>query len=174
VSSPIAASPDAPIIILVMGVSGSGKTTIGLLLAQQLGWQFADADSFHSAENIAKMRQGIPLTDRDRQPWLAALRQAIEHWLETKTQTVLACSALKAEYRQFLRPDPNQIQVIYLKGDPNLIQHRLEQRYGHYMKADLLESQFAALEEPDNALVVDVTQPPSALVTQIQRALALD
>lgn len=163
-----------PIVILMMGVAGSGKTTIGLLLAQQLGWQFADADSFHSVENIAKMQQGIPLSDADRQPWLLALQQAIQQWLDEQTPTVLACSALKSDYRQFLLPDPDRVRVVYLKGNYDLIRQRLNQRYGHYMKADLLDSQFAVLEEPDNALSLEVTQPPSAIVTRIRAAFGLD
>ena len=157
-------------IILVMGVSGSGKTMIGSQLAKSLHWQFRDADDFHPTANIEKMRHGIPLSDADRQPWLIALQQAIKDWLQTQTNTVLACSALKSEYRQQFCPSP-QVKLVYLKGSFELIQQRLQQRQGHYMKADLLHSQFDTLEEPDAAIQVDIDQPPSAIVAEIRKAL---
>ena len=157
-------------IILIMGVSGSGKTTIGQQLAEVLHWQFQDADQFHPAANIEKMRSGIPLSDADRLPWLLAMQQAIAAWSETHTNTILACSALKAEYRQMLCQS-SQVKQIYLKGSFALIQQRLQQRQGHYMKADLLQSQFETLEEPQEALWVDIDQAPEAIVTQIRKAL---
>jgi gluconokinase len=157
-------------IILVMGVSGSGKTTIGSQLAESLHWQFHDADDFHPAANIEKMRRNIPLTDADRQPWLMALQQAIEEWLQAQTNAVLACSALKVEYRQRLCLSP-LVKLVYLKGSFELIQQRLQQRQGHYMKADLLQSQFDTLEEPEAAIQVDIDQPPSAIVAEIRTAL---
>ncbi|MBW4695044.1 MAG: gluconokinase [Lyngbya sp. HA4199-MV5] len=157
-------------IILVMGVSGSGKTTIGSRLAERLHWSFYDADTFHPAANIDKMRQGIPLSDVDRLPWLMALQQAITGWLRTHTNAVLACSALKSEYRQMLCLSP-QVKPVYLKGSFEFIQQRLQQRQGHYMKADLLQSQFDTLEEPEDALQIDITQPPEAIVADIRKAL---
>jgi len=131
-----------------MGVSGSGKTTIGRLLAQDLGWPFYDGDDFHPQANIDKMRQGIPLTDDDRDAWLTALRQQIETFIDNRQSAVLACSALKQAYRERLRGDRPEVRFIYLKGDYALIRQRLQGRQGHFMKADLLSSQFATLEEP--------------------------
>ena len=157
-------------IILVMGVSGSGKTTIGALLAATLHWQFQDADSFHPAANVAKMRRGMPLSDADRLPWLLAMQQAIAEWQKAGIHTVLACSALKAEYRQCLCQAAPMKQV-YLKGSFALVQQRLQQRQQHYMKADLLQSQFDTLEEPNDALVIDIDQSPEAIVAEIRKAL---
>jgi gluconokinase len=160
-------------IILIMGVSGSGKTTIGQHLAATLHWQFKDADDFHPAENIEKMRQGMPLTDNDRTPWLLALQHAIRSWIQTNSNVILACSALKSSYRQILYQPSDPVRLVYLKGPFELIQQRLNQRHGHYMKADLLESQFKALEEPENALIVKIDQPPIAIVEQIKDGLGL-
>jgi gluconokinase len=153
-----------------MGVSGSGKTTIGQQLAEALHWQFRDADRFHPAANIEKMRSGMPLSDADRMPWLLAMQQAIADWLQSNINTVLACSALKAEYHQMLCQS-SQVKPVYLKGSFALIQQRLQQRQGHYMKADLLQSQFDTLEEPKEALWIDIDQPPAAIVAQIRQAL---
>jgi gluconokinase len=160
-------------IILVMGVSGSGKTTIGQLLAESLGWQFSDADSFHSPENIEKMRHGIPLTDVDRVPWLQALQTAIKTWLDHQTNVVLACSALRESYRKQLVLDGDRIHVIYLKGSHELIQQRLHQRHHHYMGENLLNSQFETLEEPTNAVFIDIAQSPQAIVQSIRLQLNL-
>lgn len=160
-------------IILILGVSGSGKTTIGQQLAATLHWQFQDADDFHPAANIEKMRHGIPLTDGDRAPWLLALQQAITLWLQTNTNTVLACSALKARYRQQLIQSSMQVKQVYLKGSFALIQQRLQQRQGHYMRADLLQSQFDTLEEPEDALWIDIDQSSAAIVAQIRAALGV-
>ncbi|WGV25689.1 gluconokinase [Halotia branconii] len=151
-------------IILVMGVSGSGKTTIGQLLAASLHWEFQDADSFHSPENIAKMQHNIPLTDADRMPWLQNLQTAIAQWLQENKNVVMACSALKASYRQFLLLDGDRIKLVYLNGSFELIQQRLQTRQNHFMTEKLLNSQFDALEEPDNALYVDVSQTPEKIV----------
>jgi len=157
-------------VILLMGVTGSGKTTVGLALAESLAWQFADADDFHSPANVAKMRAGIPLDDADRMPWLASLRDAIEGWLRGGTDVVLACSALKQAYREELLVSPDA-RVVYLRGSSDLIAHRLSQRHGHYMDPNLLASQIATLEEPRDAIVVDAGEAVSVIVTKIREAL---
>ncbi|NJL45456.1 MAG: gluconokinase [Leptolyngbyaceae cyanobacterium SM2_3_12] len=154
-------------IIIVMGVSGVGKTTIGTLLAQQLAVPFYDGDNFHSAANIAKMRQSLPLTDDDRALWLAALGDFIQNLVNSQQSAVIACSALKAAYRQQLGRGDSHIQFVYLKGDYDLIQGRLNQRQGHFMAPTLLASQFATLEEPEDSLVVDVAAPPQVVVQTI-------
>jgi gluconokinase len=159
-------------VILLMGVTGSGKTTVGQALAESLHWQFADADDFHPPANVAKMRAGIPLDDADRAPWLAALRTEIGTWLRTGTNVVLACSALKQAYRDELVVDP-EVRVVYLRGGSELIAERLKERHGHYMDPQLLPSQFAALEEPQRALVVDVDAGVPDIVGQIRAALSL-
>ncbi|MGL5063945.1 MAG: gluconokinase [Microcoleus sp.] len=158
-------------IVIVMGVSGAGKTTVGKLLAQSLDWDFKDADDFHPIANIEKMSQGIPLDDADRMPWLYKMQQAIADWLQAKKNVILACSALKASYRNLLFGDRPEIKLIYLKGNYELISRRLQQRQNHYMKADLLSSQFANLEEPQNVIVLDAAQPPEDLVQQIIKHL---
>lgn len=160
-------------IILVMGVSGSGKSTIGQLLAESLNWEFADADSFHSLENIEKMRHGIPLNDLDRMPWLLAMQQAIEQWLQDNKNVVLACSALKASYRQVLVLDEERVKLVYLKGSFEIIQKRLHIRQQHFMPEELLKSQFDALEEPLGALSVDIVNPPGVIVQNIIENLGI-
>jgi len=155
-----------------MGVTGSGKTTIGLALAQSLQWQFVDADEFHSPANVAKMRAGIPLDDADRAPWLAALHDAIAGWQETQTSVVLACSALKQSYRDQLLVSPD-VKLVYLRGSRELISQRLSQRHGHYMDPNLLSSQFSTLEEPQDAVVVDVEADVPDIVAQIHKALGI-
>ncbi|MBD2525395.1 gluconokinase [Nostoc sp. FACHB-133] len=160
-------------IIIVMGVSGSGKTTIGKLLADSLGWEFSDADSFHSPENVEKMRHGIPLTEADRMPWLQDLQTAIKHWLQENKNVVLACSALKDSYRQFLVSDSVRTKLVYLKGSYELIQIRLKERSNHYMSEKLLNSQFDTLEEPLDTISMDVAQPPQIIVQNIRTALRL-
>lgn len=159
-------------IILVMGVSGSGKSTIAKLLADSLHWEFQDADDFHSPENIEKMRQGIPLDDTDRIPWLQEIRNAIAQWLQENKNVVLACSALKASYRHFLVLD-SSIKIVYLQGSFDIIQKRLKERQNHFMSEKLLKSQFDALEEPDDAICVDVSQPSTDIVQTIKTALEL-
>lgn len=160
-------------IVLLMGVSGSGKTTVGQLLAQQLGWPFRDADTFHPPANIAKMSVGIPLTDADRAPWLAAIRDYLNQCLAAGVSAVITCSALKAAYRQTIITDPQHIRLVYLKGSRELLTKRLAARRGHFMKVNMLESQLDDLEEPSDALTVDVTPPPAAIVATIRTALAL-
>ena len=160
-------------ILIVMGVAGSGKTTVGQLLAKELSWTFRDADEFHPPTNIEKMSQGIALEDADRAPWLAAMRSTIETWLREGRNTVLTCSCLKAAYRQTLLVDPARIRFIYLKGSFELIDARLRQRAHHFMKADLLKSQFEILEEPQDAMTVDLSDPPEVIVQKIREALEI-
>ncbi len=160
-------------VIILMGVSGAGKTTVGQLLASQLKWEFADADDYHSAANIEKMRNGIPLTDTDRAPWLETLRALITSWIATGKNAVLACSALKHAYRQELRIAP-KVQFVYLKGTPQLLRQRLHARQGHYMTEQMLESQLAGLEEPERALAVDVDLAPVDVASEIRARLALE
>jgi len=153
--------------VIVMGVAGCGKTTVGELLAKQLGWHFYDADAFHPAENIAKMATGTPLDDSDRAPWLASLHALISASLKEGRPGVLACSALKERYRQQLLAGNEGVQLIYLKGSYELIWSRLTLRKDHYMKPQMLQSQFEALEEPTNALTFDVSMPVDEIVQEI-------
>jgi gluconokinase len=155
-------------LIILMGVSGSGKTTIGKRLAEELHGQFVDADQFHSLENIQKMNQGIPLTDGDRLSWLNTLHDFIQQQSNAKRDTVLACSALKSSYRQLLQADDQSIQWIYLKGTADLLQQRIQARQGHYMSPKLLSSQLEILEEPEEAIVIDIAQSPEAIVREIK------
>jgi gluconokinase len=157
--------------VVVMGVAGSGKTTVGELLAQHLGWSFYDADAFHPAESIEKMANGIPLTDADRAPWLAALHSLISTSLLESRPGVLACSALKESYRQALLKGNEGVQLVYLKGSYDLLWSRLSLRKDHYMKPQMLQSQFEALEEPSNALTVDVSMQVKDLVGDILKQL---
>jgi len=152
-----------------MGVVGAGKTTIGMLLAQKLGWEFADADDFHPKQNIEKISQGIPLTDSDRAPWLAALHQAIERWNAEGRNVVLACSALKQSYRNELRVGP--VRFVYLKGDYDLLSRRLGSRHGHFATESILKSQLADLEEPEEAMTVTVDKSSDEIVSEIIRKL---
>ncbi len=154
-------------IVIVIGVSGSGKTTVGKLLAQSLNWDFSDADDFHPSANIDKMSRGIPLEDADRLPWLLQLQATIDKWLLENKNVVLACSALKASYREILCRDKQRMKIVYLRGDLELFAARLKTRQNHYMKFDLLSSQFAALEEAKDAIIVDASQPIEAIVRHI-------
>ncbi len=157
-------------IIVLMGVAGAGKTTIGQLLAQVLGCSFLDGDSLHSAANVQKMTRGTPLTDADRAPWLKAIRSQLETAFQRGENLVVACSALKQRYREFLSARVPVIWV-YLKGAENVIRSRLEHRQEHFMRAQMLASQFADLEEPSCAITVDVLSPPDLIVQQILAAL---
>jgi gluconokinase len=158
------------LIILVMGVEGSGKTTVGKLLAQSLGWMFADADDFHSASNKDKMSRGIPLDDADRGPWLSAIHNYLLDQTETGNNIVLACSALKQSYRQQLQKGV-EITIVYLKGSFDLFHSRLQERPAHFAKANLLASQFESLEEPVDAMAIDASLPENEIVRQIKTRL---
>jgi gluconokinase len=169
-------------IILVMGITGSGKTTVGQLLAGRLRWEFADADDFHSAANKEKMRNGIPLTDADRQPWLLAIRDQMWRWISAKKNGVITCSALKQTYRDLLlspgeahkkNANAGEIKIVYLRGSYELIAERVRARQGHFAGEELLSSQFAALEEPRDALTIDVNQTPEQIVDEVLRRLHL-
>jgi gluconokinase len=153
------------VILILMGVVGAGKTTVGSLLAQKLGWQFADADDFHPAPNVEKIRRGMPLDDSDRAPWLAALHDAILHWNLEGRNAVLACSALKRKYRDILRVDG--VRFVYLKGDYELIEQRLRTRRGHFASDSILKSQFEDLEKPDDAITIEIDKTPEAIISEI-------
>jgi len=155
-----------------MGPAGSGKTTIGELLAAQLGWQFADGDNFHSPVNIQKISHGIPLTDSDRLPWLDSIREAISEWLSRHKNVVLACSALKRTYRDRLLISPD-VKLVYLKGSYDLLRQRLHARKGHYATEQILTSQFTDLEEPTDALIIDVSPPPQEIAAEIRTKIGL-
>jgi gluconokinase len=159
-------------IVVVMGVTGAGKTTVGRLLARELGCDFLDADDYHPAANVAKMRAARPLTDDDRRPWLARLNEVLREYAARSAGVVLACSALKANYRDRLVADLPDSRVVYLRGAKALIAARLEARRGHYMDPALLDSQFAALEEPVGAIVADIGPAPEAVAAAILAQLA--
>lgn len=159
-------------IVILMGVVGAGKTSVGTLLAQQLQWKFADADDFHPAANIEKIRQGIALNDDDRRPWLKLLRAQIEKWSSERVSAILACSALKESYRQELTASPD-VHFVYLRGSTDLIARRLRLRQGHFADTQILASQLADLEEPQDAVVVDIEKPPEQIVSEIQEKLHL-
>ncbi|EYF03106.1 gluconokinase [Chondromyces apiculatus] len=158
-------------VIIVLGVSGAGKTTVGRALAESMGVRFFDADDYHSPENVAKMRRGEPLTDEDRKPWLAELQTLIVQWLEEAADTVLACSALKDMYRECLVVDPARVKLVFLQVSIEVARARVAGRDGHFMPPGLVESQYEALEEPGDALTVDATLTPDVLVPQIRAAL---
>jgi gluconokinase len=157
-----------------MGPMGSGKTTIGKMLAEKLGWPFYDGDSFHPKENVEKMRAGIALTDEDRRVWLEKLRDDIQRWLKERQNTILACSALKQAYRDILGVDQTMVKTIYLKGSYSLLRKRIEERQHPYMDKNLLKSQFDTLEEPEGGLRVDISETPEAIISTIIQNLRLD
>jgi gluconokinase len=160
------------VIVIIMGATGAGKTTVGKLLAGQLKWEFADADNFHPPANIEKMSHGIPLTDADRAPWLAAMRKAILEWIAAGKNVVLACSALKRAYRDELLAGP-EVRIIYLKGTYALFAERIRHRHGHFAGEGILAGQFADLEEPTDAITIDAAQSPEEIVAGIRNRLAL-
>ncbi len=165
-------------VIILMGVSGAGKTVVGQALAERLGWAFEDADNWHPAANVEKMRNGIPLNDHDREPWLQALNCAIREWAADGRSTVLACSALKARYRETLRSGVRNaaaVRFVFLKASYDVIDARLRDRRGHYMPESLLKSQFEALEEPPaaEALIIDASQTVATIVDEIIARLHL-
>ena len=157
---------------IVMGVSGCGKTSVGEALAKELGWDFYDADDFHPPENVAKMASGTPLNDSDRAPWLATLHDLISSSLMENRSGVLACSALKESYRRQLMDGNDGVLLIYLKGSYELIWSRMEARTEHYMKPHMLKSQFETLEEPTDALTVDISASVNEIVQEIISAVS--
>lgn len=159
-------------IVIVMGVVGAGKTTVGRLLAESMGWHFADADDFHSPANIAKIEQGIPLNDADREPWLERLRGYLLKRQSERLNVVLACSALRGSYRERLRIVPD-VRFIYLKGDAKLIAERLRARHGHFAGEQILESQYADLEEPQDAITIEISKSPAGIVSEIRKRLGV-
>jgi gluconokinase len=159
------------LVLILMGVVGAGKTTVGTLLAQKLGWKFADADDFHPRANIEKISQGIALDDADRAPWLAAMHTAILRWNAEGQNVVLACSALKRSYRAQL--GSGKVQFVYLKGTRELILQRLRARHGHFASETILESQFRDLEEPDEAITVEIDKSPAQIVSEVSEKLNL-
>ena len=166
---------EKPRVIVVMGVAGSGKSTVGALLARRNDGRFFDADDFHPAANIAKMAAGIPLDDSDRTPWLARLRREVVDSTPTDGFSVLACSALKRIYRQQLGVAPPEVVLVYLKGGADLLESRLKGRHGHYMKPGMLASQLAILEEPspEEGITVAIEKDPEAIAIAIEAALGL-
>ncbi len=159
-------------IIVLMGVTGSGKSTVGKLLAQQLGWKFFEGDDFHSPANIEKMRRGMPLSDDDRRPWLEAIRESIRQMVERSENAVIACSALKHSYRQMLRIT-GEVVFVYLKANIDTVRERLRNRTGHFMNPNLIQSQFDTLEESEQALRVDASLPPGEIVRRIRTQLRI-
>ena len=159
-------------ILLLMGVTGSGKTTAGKLLAERLGWLFLDADDFHPAENIEKMKHGVPLTDEDREPWLVAIHAALLQCAVKNQDAVLACSALKQSYRDRLASEVD-LRICYLKGAHREIAARLQGRTGHFAREAILAGQFADLEEPRDSLVLHVRDTPEEIVREVLRKLGL-
>jgi len=161
-------------ILVLMGVSGSGKTTVGKILARELGWTFIEADDYHPAANVEKMHRGIPLDDNDRRPWLQALKRRLDEACDQGDNVVLACSALKHSYQEYLQQhDPEHIRYVHLRGSEELIRQRLAVRKGHFMNPGLLHSQFETLEPPEHALQVDVASDPQVVASAIRRGLGL-
>ena len=166
-------SSHRPLVLIFMGVSGSGKTTVGALFANKTGATFYEGDEFHPPENIEKMRRGIPLTDADRAKWLRTLRGIITRSLDEGEFTVLACSALKAAYRDLLRGGDARVQFVYLTGPRAVLEGRLKARRGHFMPPALLDSQLATLEPPADALIISCEKSPEEIVAAVIQALGL-
>jgi gluconokinase len=160
-------------VIILMGVSGVGKTAVGKRLAEALGWRFLEGDDFHPLANVAKMAAGIPLTDEDRMPWLERLRELVAETLARGEDAVLACSALKRSYRQLLTVDPARMRWVYLWAPREVIADRLARRTGHFMPLGLLGSQLETLEAPEGALQVDVTPGLDQVVATIRAGLGI-
>ena len=167
-------SDPIPTVIILMGVSSSGKSTIGSALAKRLGWHFFDGDEFHSEGNVQKMAQGEPLTDEDREPWLSDLHDVISEQIALDKPAIIACSALKQDYRDQLLEGNENAQIVYLRGNFDMIYQRIKNRHKHYMKAEMLQSQFEDLEEPTNALVVNIDQSVESIINQIIIELSLN
>jgi gluconokinase len=160
-------------IVILMGVAGAGKTTVGRLLAGELGWEFYDADDFHPPANVEKMRRGVALSDEDRRPWLEALGALVRDRLARGRSAVLACSALRESYRRDYLLAGGRVALFYLKVGRDTIRQRLSERPGHFMNPDLLDSQFAALEEPGRETHLDASPPPGEIVKEIRRRLGV-
>jgi gluconokinase len=160
-------------VVIVMGVSGSGKSTIGQLLADRLGWSFRDGDEFHPLANVAKMRSGVPLNDEDRRPWLLAIQTFMQKSHANGQSAVVACSALKATYRDLLLGGEPWVRFVHLHGSRELLAQRLQARPGHFMPPALLDSQLATLESPEDALAVEISELPPQLVDRIVTGLGL-
>jgi gluconokinase len=163
----------APRVVVLMGISGSGKSTIGQQLAARLRWPFYDGDDFHSAENVAKMSQGVPLDDDDRRPWLQAMRDELTRVLASGGHAVLAASLLKQQYRDLILSGLSDTRLVYLQADPLVIEERLKNRQGHFFESRLLASQLEILEKPEDASVVSVNGPTASVVARIVDELAL-
>jgi carbohydrate kinase (thermoresistant glucokinase family) len=166
---------DGPAAVVVMGVSGAGKSTVGQQLAKQLGWNFAEGDALHSPQNVAKMKSGQPLTDADRAPWLAAVGQIIEGWRRRGKRGVITCSALKQAYRRQIIGCHDDVRLVYLKGTRGLIAARLAARHEHFMPSSLLDSQFATLEPPgpdENPITVAINRPVQEIVNSVVSVLS--
>jgi carbohydrate kinase (thermoresistant glucokinase family) len=176
IEPPPAGSPVAPAIVILMGVSGSGKSTVGALLALRLHWDFEDGDWFHPAGNVEKMHKGIPLTDDDRRPWLHAIADWIDRTRRSGGHSVLACSALKRRYRDVLIGDRRDVRLVHLKGEEALIARRIATRHEHFMPPALLHSQFEALEEPgpdERPIIASIEPAPREIVARIVSSLSL-
>ena len=173
-SPTLAHATTEPVVAVVMGVSGSGKTTVSALLAAALGCQFQEGDDLHPAENVEKMISGIPLTDADRLPWLQKIAEEVDAWRARHESGVLTCSALKRSYRDIIIDGRSDVTLVYLRGSYDLIHRRLAARHGHFMPVALLDSQFATLQEPtpdEHPIIVDVVSRPAEIVSEIVHQL---
>ena len=160
-------------VIVLMGAAGSGKTTVGREFARQLGWRLIDADDLHSERNRSRMRRGESLSDRDREPWLAAVHAAITRAVSRREHLIVVCSALKERYRQTLRGGLPTVRFVYLEAEHALLRQRLEMRSGHYAGPDILASQLADLEPPSDAITVSADQPPAAIAAVVRREIGV-
>jgi gluconokinase len=157
-------------IFIIMGVSGSGKSTIGEAVSSKLGWKYYEGDNFHPAANIEKMKNGIPLNDDDRMPWLNSIRKVIEEAISRHESIIISCSALKEKYRAILKVDDG-VGLIYLKGSYDLIKKRMEERTDHFFKPEMLKSQFDALEEPADAVQIDISNSPGMIIKEVLKKI---